>query len=510
MINLNLHLDTSDQVCPFRQQFISLLHKIGPGKMSNTAYDTAWIARLHQQPEMVPFALQAINWLRDEQLPDGSWGAKTPVYHHDRVICTLGALISLAEFGDSQDNQRIARGLEALSYHQQRLEDDLAGETIAFEMLTPTLLIEAVRLGLIKNKDTKKLRQYATAREEKLARSPGKMISRFITMAFSAEMAGSDGLHILDCENLQEVNGSIAHSPSATAYFLRFVDPHNQAAVDYLKRTVAEGGAPNVAPFDIFEAAWSLWNYAIMETNDPEINSICSQHINFLLSHWDPEVGIGHAAGYTPRDGDDTGFIFEVMSRFGRKLSINPILNYEEADHFQCFKIESNPSISTNIHIFGALKHAGLCLNHRSVNKVRQFLQANRKPAGFWVDKWHVSPYYTTSHLIITCAGYDDDLVQTAVDWIIQNQNEDGSWGAYGPTAEETAYCLQALVIWAKYGRFSHLTAIEKGVSWLEQHQDPKYPPLWIGKCLYAPENVIQSAILSAIMMSRSLLNKKD
>ena len=60
------------------------------------------------------------------------------------------------------------------------------------------------------------------------------MINRHITVAFSAEMAGNDGQHMLDIENLQEKNGSVGCSPSATAYFALHVKREDQKAMEYL------------------------------------------------------------------------------------------------------------------------------------------------------------------------------------------------------------------------------------------------------------------------------------
>ena len=50
--------------------------------------------------------------------------------------------------------------------------------------------------------------------------------------------------------------------------------------------------------------------------------------------------------------------------------------------------------------------------------------------------------------------GYDDNLCQESVKWILKTQKSDGSWGFFGfSTAEETAYCLQALNYGKKYGK---------------------------------------------------------
>src|SRR5678815_4884715 len=59
------------------------------------------------------------------------------------------------------------------------------------------------------------------------------MISRDVTMAFSAEMAGTDGKNMLDVKNLQESNGSVGVSPSATAYFATYIKRGDAFAAEY-------------------------------------------------------------------------------------------------------------------------------------------------------------------------------------------------------------------------------------------------------------------------------------
>ena len=43
-------------------------------------------------------------------------------------------------------------------------------------------------------------------------------------------MAGTDGKHMLDIENLQESNGSVGVSPSATAYFATYIKRGDEAS----------------------------------------------------------------------------------------------------------------------------------------------------------------------------------------------------------------------------------------------------------------------------------------
>ena len=204
-------------------QVRQLLQEIGIGKMSNLAYDTAWIARLGE----IDWELssQALEWLCENQLPDGSWGAKEPFYYHDRVISTLAAMISLTYRGRrSRDKIQIERGLRALeiitSGATQGLRSDPNGATVGFEMIIPTLVAEAEKIGLIKQQGERILGRLAKQRKIKLDLIKDKKINRYITASFSSEMAGQDGISMLDIENLQEPNGSVGHSPSATAYYV--------------------------------------------------------------------------------------------------------------------------------------------------------------------------------------------------------------------------------------------------------------------------------------------------
>ena len=301
-----------------------LLKEIGPGKMSSAAYDTAWVARLAEIDR--DLSNRAMEWICENQLPDGSWGAKDVFYYHDRVICTLAAMIALTHRGRrARDKSQIEKGLIALdritSGATQGLAADPNGATAGFEMIAPTLVAEAEKLGVIKQQGERILGRLRYMREKKLNKLAGRKINRYVTPAFSSEMAGIDGQSILDSDNLQESNGSIGNSPSATAYFVTYIKQGDQSALSYIRKWVSEnGGAPNVAPFDIFEPAWTLWNTRLAENLDASAITLCQPHINYLLSHWNVDTGIGHASEYTPKDGDDSGLVFEVLSKFNCQI----------------------------------------------------------------------------------------------------------------------------------------------------------------------------------------------
>ena len=227
-----------------RELIEKLIDEIGPGHMGSTAYDTAWAARLGE----IDWELSShsLAWLTENQLPDGSWGARAPFYYHDRVICTLAAMIALTYRGRrGQDKVQIENGKLALerivSGATGGLQADPNGATIGFEMIAPTLAAEAEKLGLIKNQGDRILGRLSKQRTKKLHYLQHNMISRNVTMAFSAEMAGTDGRHLLDIENLQESNGTIGCSPAATAYFATYIKKGDEASLKYL-RGRDEGG----------------------------------------------------------------------------------------------------------------------------------------------------------------------------------------------------------------------------------------------------------------------------
>ncbi len=483
----------------------SLLSDIGAGKMSSSPYDTAWIAQLGDMDREL--SNHAIAWLIENQLSDGSWGAEYPFYYHDRVVNTLAAMLALTRNGRRGEDRRVIdKGLLALeqitSVATSGLKADHNGSTVGFEMIVPTLVKEAEQLGIIKEQKNRILGRLGQSRMKKIELLRGNRITRQLSYAFSSEMAGLDGQSILDVDNLQEANGAVGNSPSATAYFALNIKPGDSRALDYLRETITfDRGVPFAAPFDIFERAWVLWNLSLLRPFglDSEIMALCTPHLDFLESSWRPDNGVGFAASFTPCDGDDTGVTFDTLAHFGRQVDLKTLLSFEENKYFRCYPLEANPSLSTNIHILGALKIAGYDRNHPTIKKVLEFLRINRVSDKYWFDKWHTSPYYPTSHAIIACQGLDDDLCLDAMDWILATQREDGSWGfTAAPTAEETAYCIQALIYWKSRNGFISPEPIKHGINWLNEHNTDPYPPLWIGKGLYCPQNIVHSTILSA------------
>ena len=110
------------------------------------------------------------------------------------------------------------------------------------------------------------------------------------------------------------------------------------------------------------------------------------------------------------------------------------------------------------------------------------------------------------AHAITACIGYDDDLASEMIRCIIQGQNQDGSWGYFGPTVEETAYCLQALILYHCQVALVDEAVLYHGATYLhDQYRSRHHPPLWIEKSLYTPPHIVRSAIIGALWMYETL-----
>ena len=481
------------------QQTENLVNEIGIGRsglMLPTAYDTAWLARIpaEHDPSQPAFPA-ALDWLRRNQQPDGSWGGEIE-YVHDRVISTLTAMLALAEQSQNEkDKDCIEKGLRYIWKRADQLERE--HETIGFEVILPTLVSRCREFGFALPQTM--VERYQRMREEKLAKIPPDMFySRNTTLAFSHEFMG-DNFGLEQARSLQECDGSVAVSPSATAYLLTKW-PDNKAARRYIADVAETYGAkaPQVFPFDTFETAWSLWNLFLAGIKDQ--NPQVGLHLKALKTLWDRRKGIGFSSNYSIADADVSSMVFQVLRLAGLDPDPAPLFQFEGETHYICYPYERNPSISANIHILEALKG----VNAFGVEKMLTWLRLAQTNGRYWADKWHASPYYPTAHAVIALIGVDHDLAKSAVQWILNTQRRDGCWGYYGrPTAEETAYCLQALWLYDRHVEPVDSQVLSWGRKGLLACKD-EMPPLWIGKCLYTPVRVVESAIYSAFAMTDS------
>jgi halimadienyl-diphosphate synthase len=475
-----------------------LLGGLQSGSMSETAYDTAWVARVLDtgKPGTLAFPAAA-SWLVRHQHPDGSWGGKVPMVH-DRVVSTLAAVLALAELPGAGHPARVARGVAYLAKALPKLDGDCA-ETVGFELIMPSLLGRARRLGLELPYD--QCASIDRLRADKLHRlPPGFVYSGPTSLTSSLEFLGDD-LQPELARRCRAPNGSYGASPSATAFAL--THQWDEQAADYLRAVLAlsaEGGVCSVYPFEVFEKAWVLEHLGPLARQLPARRP----HVAALAAAWTPG-GVGFTAQGMVPDADDTAIVFKVLRGNGLPVRPQVFTLYEAEEYFCCFPLERNQSVSTNAHVADALKHsADFPGRGRLVRKAVSFLAATRTDGRYWRDKWHVSPYYATGRVIRALVGLGEEaeaLCAPAVAWLLETQRANGSWSehVHDGTCEDTAYALQALTSLSS-ATPAVRDATRRAADYLWERLDEQdYPELWVGKGLYTPYAVVRAAILGAL-----------
>jgi hypothetical protein len=120
----------------------------------------------------------------------------------------------------------------------------------------------------------------------------------------------------------------------------------------------------------------------------------------------------------------------------------------------------------------------------------------------FWSDKWHASLYYPTSRAMMVLPSHIPDEMDATLHWLLSTQHTGGAWGQYGPTAEETALTLLALLKYHREVRLLPHEPLRRAAQYLVASEHlfrERYPELWISKTLWAPTVVIRSTILAAL-----------
>ncbi|HUS17642.1 MAG TPA: hypothetical protein VM536_21815 [Chloroflexia bacterium] len=497
---------------PHMDEVGQLLARAGSNVVTATAYDTAWLAALASDahaPSPRPLFPESLEWLTTHQHPDGSWGAPWP-YYHDRLISTLRAVLSLdAWCGCPATAARIQRGLTYIWANAERLAHD-PWETVGFELIFPALLAKAEERHMALPFGA--FDQVRERRREKLARAPMQWVyNRTTPLPVTLEALGPEfRADRLNC--LQEDIGCVGMSPSSTAFLLQQAG-RPDGAYAYLVRAVQEGpgdgGAPAYFPLETFERSWMLYQ---LQQAVPDLYARFLEETTPLL---DALYRTRQPHGWTAsvhssvKEADTTAVCFAVLSQAGYDLDPGLLYQFEESDHFRCYPFEMNASSSVHAHLLSAFRYCPPRESAPRVEKALGFLRRARRPAGYWFDKWHVSPFYATSRVIAAAHAIAPDLTSPAVEWILHTQWEGGAWGYYAPTVEETAYALLALFAAHDHGARVPLEVLQRGADYLLRHFSPismHYPPLWIHKSLYTPVQAVQGAVFAAAVACEARL----
>jgi halimadienyl-diphosphate synthase len=467
----------------------------GRGILNGAAYDTAWAARITDQHGNSVFP-ECVRWLLENQSPDGSWGSQVLNYH-DRVISTLSAIMALKEIDGKRYAMHIQRGESYIWENMKNLNlDDY--RLIGSELLFPSLMQQAETMGLDLPYHMKVYQKEYLAKLSKIDES--MWYSPLITLSHSLESLGDE----VDVERLPCVllpNGSVTNSPAATAFYLKH--KKDARALMYLKEILSltgDGSLTTIYPTEVFEYGWSTYNLMLAGLYFERYSEIC----NFLLNHLSPS-GVGWSTKSPVTDADDTAVVCKILNDMGFSVDFRVFDPYKMNDYYMTFEFELDPSISTNIHVLDFVRSCPEFPDREAViERLIRFLKGEMHSKRFWIDKWHVSPYYPTAHAIFALCDVDPSLAEKAISWILESQHENGMWGRNGGTVEETAYAVQALMYYHQKLDHIDISGIQKALPHLYNISDSHVTAeLWIGKVLYPSAGVTYSTVVSAQFMSQ-------
>lgn len=480
------------------------------GQVSCSIYESS---RLVALAPWLPGHQARIDLLRRAQRPDGGWGGPDGY----AVVTTLSATTALlAELDRTPDDPYglrplVTGGLSALGRWLSPATSPQVPDTIGCEVTIPALLAELTgRLG----PDAPPLRLPVGLDERALAAMRGRFAAGALPQKTWAclEVIGPAAA---GAAFIQPALGAVGCSAAATAAWLGS-PAGDRSAYEFLDRLQARGGGavPGVNPITYFEPAWVLNYLALGGFDLPVPTGLLDRLTSGLAADGAP------AAPGLPADADDTAAVLAALLRHGRVRRPDCLLDYRRGDYFTCFLDERNPSISSNAHVLEAL---ALYLDRRPTEQSRyagpaalaaQWLLGQQAADGSWVDKWHASAYYATACCAValrlareTVSGSPAgaaEAIARAVTWVVDTQREDGSWGRWQGTVEETSYAVHLLAVAAAADQPGVAEALRRGTRYLADPPRPaEDPPLWHAKELYAPTQVIRAAHLAALRLGQ-------
>jgi len=280
-------------------------------------------------------------------------------------------------------------------------------------------------------------------------------------------------------------------------------------------------------PCETFELLWAAYHLFIGGV--PTSLIVPQQEID-TLGQALASGGVSLSATTFPiPDADDTAVALLLLQHLGHPVDPSVLENFALRDgYFASFPHERHSSVGVNVHVLHALLRVlGYPNCEHTVDRILDYLNDEQVAGLYWLDKWHISPYYATAHALCVLEELPRDqalrvtpMAERSREWLRETQNADGSWGFCGqPTPEETAYAVLALAArdpgdldqadrrrCALAGRYIRRAMLNTS-RW-----DPEqiYPPLWIDKCLYTPTLVVRAAIEAASIVCARVQQSKE
>jgi halimadienyl-diphosphate synthase len=449
-----------------------------------------------------------VRFLLSEQHGDGGWGgpdgyALVPTLAATEALLSVQGQKQLSEAIRREAAQAARRGLDAGVRLLAQTHDAGVPSTVVAMMIIPALVADInarqeQRLPLPHGMTDDRLRELRQGGW----RNP--LAGHYLEIV---------GRHVIGSGHFEPVDGVIGCSAAATAAWLGPDKPgaDHASSVAFLHRAQQRGGGPVAAMTSVayYERAWILGNLATAGFDVRLLRPLAEE-----LPPDTARAGAPTAPGFA-YEAETSAIILSAFAQLGPAQEPIYLWQYDNGTHFRSTTPEFMPSTSTNAHVMSAMgdylatNPADASRYAHAIDRIASWLVGQQQPDGTWMDKWHASPYFSTLRCAVALHQYAGDAHQPtvgrAVQWIIDSQNSDGSFGRWGATVEETAYAVQTLLRTAAPGESAAREAAYQGVGYLLDHlEDTDHPALWIGKELYAPVHMIRGAALGALRLAPS------
>lgn len=302
--------------------------------------------------------------------------------------------------------------------------------------------------------------------------------------------------------------GTVGASPAATAAWLGEQEPPaGHPARRHLEALVRDSGGPVPCciPVNVFERAWVLRGLSLAGLDAPGVTEIIAS-VDAALG----DAGAASGPGLPP-DADTTAVALYGLARWGRPKDVRCLASFDMSTHFCTWPGEEGVSTSVNAHVLEALGERTRGDPHPphrgTLRRLSAWLRARQLPDGRWQDRWHLSDYYATLACTAALSRFARDdsepQLRRALTWVLTTQRDDGSWGMWEGTIEETAYAIQILLMAAGPDDRDVDSTAARGCRYLVDSIGLRnYRALWIGKDAYLPVAVIRCAVLEAIHLA--------
>nr|WMI31575.1 chloroplast cephalotene synthase [Cephalotaxus sinensis] len=316
----------------------NIFNRLQDGEISPSAYDTAWVARVPARDgSHRPQFPQAIKWLLNNQLEDGSWGLKSSFMLCDRLLSTLNSVISLHAW--KTGHRQVEQGICFVRENLKSLTDDDISAT-DFEIIFPALLQKAKSLGLSLPYNLPFIKSLMEERESALT---GVSVAQGIPTCMLNTLEGlEESIDWKKIMSFQNKDGSFLSSPASTACVL--LHTGDERCFVFLSNLVEKFGGcvPCLYPIDLLERISLVDNIDHLGIGRHFKEEI-KVALDYVYRYWS-ERGIGWGRGSLFPDLNTTALGIRTLRIHGYDVSPD-VLKIFKDDHGRFFSCASQRHI---------------------------------------------------------------------------------------------------------------------------------------------------------------------